>query len=303
VFFEPDYFPSGPSLFPSWPVWRPNWALSLLAVTGTILFVPKILSVALIAARGQARAFGGVGRLLASVVLDVALSSLLAPIRMAFHSRFVFTNLIGRTVVWRSQPRDDAETTWGDAVRAHGVDTVVATAWGGALYLLNPEYFWWVVPIVGALVLGIPISVVASGVAAGERARDLGLFLTPEESNPPVEIRDVGRYLRPATEPVPDGFVGAIVDPYANALHCALLRPARAVRRAIGAARAALVEAACRQGPHALSVRDQRLLFADPALVAELHRCVWDEEEGERAPAWELTPAIRARQTGSHRTW
>ena len=41
--------------------------------------------------------------LLASVVLDVVLSSLLAPIRMAFHSRFVFTNLIGRTVVWRSQ--------------------------------------------------------------------------------------------------------------------------------------------------------------------------------------------------------
>jgi membrane glycosyltransferase len=51
-------------------------------------------------------------RLFASVVLDVVLSSLLAPIRMAFHSRFVFTNLIGRTVVWRSAPREDAETSW-----------------------------------------------------------------------------------------------------------------------------------------------------------------------------------------------
>ena len=289
VFFEPDYFPSGPSLFPSWPVWRPNWALSLLAVTGTILFVPKILCVARLAARGQARAFGGVIRLVLSVVLDVALSSLLAPIRMAFHSRFVFTNLIGRTVVWRSQPRDDAETSWADSVRAHGLDTVIASAWGGALYSLNPEYFWWVLPIIGALVLGIPLSVWASGVAAGERARDLGLFLTPGETHPPVEIRDVERYLHAAPAPRADGFVQAVVDPYANALHCALLRPARARRRAITAARAALLDAATREGPRAVGPREQRQLFADPLLMAELHRRVWDEEEGERVATWDLS--------------
>ena len=298
VFFEPDYFPSGPSLFPSWPVWRPNWALSLLAVTGTILFVPKILSVVLIAARGQARAFGGLLRLLASVVLDVAMSSLLAPIRMAFHSRFVFTNLIGRTVVWRSQTREDAETTWGDAVRAHGLDTVIASAWGAALYMLNPEYFWWVVPIVGALVLGIPISVVASGIAAGERARELGLFLTPAESDPPEEIRNVARQLERRPAAATDGFARAIADPYANALHCALLRPARPHPRPIDAARAAVVADACRHGPDALAAADRKLIFADPQLVTELHRCVCDEEEGERASAWNLSvaPGMRSRR-------
>ncbi len=294
VFFEPDYFPSGPSLFPSWPVWRPNWAISLLAVTGTILFVPKILSVALIAARGQARAFGGVLRLLLSVVLDVALSSLLAPIRMAFHSRFVFTNLIGRTVVWRSQPRDDAETTWGDAVRAHGIDTIVASAWGGALYMLNPEYFWWVLPIIAALVLGIPLSVWASGVAAGDRARDLGLFLTPGETHPPVEIREVARRLAASRPAAADGFEQAVIDPYANALHCALVRPGRALRRVITEARAALLAAACRQGPRALGAREQRQLFADPLLMAELHRRVWDEEDAERAATWNLSIATGA---------
>src|SRR5947208_14503217 len=48
VLREPNYFPSGPSLFPEWPIWRPNWARALLAVTGMILFLPKLLSVALI---------------------------------------------------------------------------------------------------------------------------------------------------------------------------------------------------------------------------------------------------------------
>jgi membrane glycosyltransferase len=290
VFFEPDYFPSGPSLFPEWPVWRPNWALSLLAVTGMILFVPKILSVLLIAAHGQARAFGGVLRLLASVVLDVVLSSLLAPIRMAFHSRFVFTNLIGRTVVWRSQTREDAETSWRDAIRAHGFDTLFASAWGAALYSLNPDYFWWVLPIIGALVLAIPVSVMASRVTTGDRAREIGLFLTPEETDPPTEIRAVAAQLETGDgyRPMRDDFVAAVVDPYVNALHRALLRPARRLRTSLRAAHVALLDEVFRKGPSVLTPADRRALLRHPDLVAELHRRAWDEDVPERAARWNL---------------
>src|SRR5262249_21379931 len=109
----PEYFPHGPSLFPEWPVWRPDWALSLVAVIGMILFFPKFLSIVLIVfKRRDARAYGGVARLTLSVIAEIILSSLLAPIRMVFHSRFVLTNLLGRTVAWRSQVRDDADTGW-----------------------------------------------------------------------------------------------------------------------------------------------------------------------------------------------
>jgi membrane glycosyltransferase len=289
VFFEPDYFPSGPSLFPEWPVWRPNWALSLLATTGLILFLPKILSILLITVHGQARAYGGVLRLMASVVLDVVLSSLLAPVRMAFHSRFVFTNLIGRTVVWRSQTREDAETSWADAIRAHGFDTLFASAWGVSLFMLNPDYFWWVLPIIGALAVGIPVSVLASRVDMGSRARGLGLFLTPEEGDPPAEIRAVAARLAalgPARER--DGFVAAIVDPFLNALHRALLRPVRSLRPSIRAAHAALVDEALRKGPQGLTVAERRLLLRHPDLMAELHRRVWDEDDDDRALQWTL---------------
>jgi len=37
-------------------------------------------------------------------VATAVISSLLAPIRMVFHSRFVLLNLLGRTVTWRSLP-------------------------------------------------------------------------------------------------------------------------------------------------------------------------------------------------------
>src|SRR6185369_9773288 len=186
---EPNYFPSGPSLFPEWPIWRPNWARALLAVTGMILFLPKLLSIALIALKSRdTRAYGGFGKLSLSVLLEVMMSSLLAPIRMVFHSRFVLQNLLGRTVTWRSQGRDDTETSWSEAIRHHGIDTVVACAWGGTLFWLNPDYFWWVLPIIGALILSVPLSVLASRVTLGERARAKRLFLIPEEIDPPREL-------------------------------------------------------------------------------------------------------------------
>src|SRR5262249_35209220 len=92
----PEYFPHGPSLFPEWPIWRPDWALALLGVIAMVLFLPKLLSIVLIGLkRRDARAYGGLGRLTASVLLEILLSSLLAPIRMVFHTRFVLTNLLG----------------------------------------------------------------------------------------------------------------------------------------------------------------------------------------------------------------
>ena len=61
----------------------PTGRSSLLAVTGVILFLPKMLEhPADPVARRRRAAYGGVVRLLASVVLEIVLSSLLAPIRM-----------------------------------------------------------------------------------------------------------------------------------------------------------------------------------------------------------------------------
>jgi membrane glycosyltransferase len=269
-------------------VWRPDWALALIAVIGMILFFPKALSIALIALRRrESRAYGGMIALTVSVVLEIILSSLLAPIRMTFHSRFVMMNLLGRTVTWRSQDRDETSTSWREALRHHGFDSLVASAWGTCLFLLNPHYFWWVTPIIGALILAVPTSVVTSRVRVGERARRGGLFLIPEETNPPTELRDVIELQR-ATKQTPedDGFVRAAVDPFVNAMHRALLGGRRSLRGSIRAARRALLERALADGPSSLSARERRVLLMDPDMTDELHRRVWALPEREQARRW-----------------
>ena len=291
---EPDYFPHGASLFPEWPIWRPDWAMWLLGITGMILFLPKVLSIVLITVREHStKLYGGVIKLSASVFLEILLSSILAPIRMVFHTRFVIMNLFGRTVTWKSQGRDDAETSWGEAIRHHGSDTLIATVWGITLYWLNPDYFWWVTPIIGGLILSIPASVLASRVTLGEKARAAGLFLVPEEVDPPIELRDSHELMRryrqrakhlPSVER--DGFVRAAVDPYVNGVHRALLGPPRRLRDAIRGRREALVARAVDEGPGALGARERALVLSDPALVDELHRRVWEVPDHTRAQRW-----------------
>ena len=283
---EPDYFPHGASLFPEWPVWRPDWALALLAVTALILFLPKILSVLLIAISGRTRLYGGFLRLSASVFLEILLSSLLAPIRMVFHTRFVLSNLLGRTVVWGSQNREDNETGWVEASRHHGLDSVLASAWALALFWLSPDYFWWVTPIVAALMLSVPTSVLTSRVSLGDGARSLRLFCTPEEIDPPAELVDLARELEnaeavAATVPAAerDGLVRAAVDPWVHALRTALARGRRRMRPALRARREALVERFLTEGPDSLDRRERTVALSDPDLTVALHRRIWSAPE------------------------
>ncbi|MFZ2224210.1 MAG: glucans biosynthesis glucosyltransferase MdoH [Candidatus Deferrimicrobium sp.] len=290
--FGPRYFPSGPSLFPQWPIWRPDWALTLAALTAAILFLPKILGVALVCLRGTVRSYGGVIRFAASVLFEIVLSALLAPIRMMFHARFVVLTFIGSAVSWGPQARKDAETRWEEAIRHHGLDTLVATVWGLGMYALNPSYFWWLTPIVGALILSVPLSVFASRLRIGELARALGIFLTPEETSPRKELEEFRRELGLATAAgrgpvaVHDGFVRAIVDPYANALHCMLLGRTRKLPPSIRDRREAARGRALREGPEALSASERGALVHDREGARALHREVWCLRPGDSARRW-----------------
>jgi membrane glycosyltransferase len=272
-----DYFPHGRSLFPEWPVWHPNWAITLMGVTAVILFLPKFLGSALVTLKWRnTQAFGGRLRFALSVFLETLFGSLFAPIRMVFHSRFVVLNTIGRRIVWRSQTRGDAETGWRAALRYHGLDTVVATVWGVAVYRLNPTYFWWLAPILIALVLSVPLSILVSRVRWGERARRWGLFLTPEETEPPEELRDLNAALAtPWAEVRGDGFARAVTAPGVNALHTTLLRAPRHLAPAIRAERRALLARALAHDPARLDEAARRILMLDPTLVDALHAGAW----------------------------
>jgi len=291
---EPDYFPAGRSLFPEWPVWSLDRALWLAAATGVTLFLPKVLAaLRVLLRRSQRRAYGGTFRFLASLATEVLASAIFAPIRMVFHTRFLLLTALGRTIGWRSPKRSDGGTSWGDALRYHWLDTVLASAWGLLVFWINPDYFWWLTPIVVALVLSVPLSVLASRVRFGERLRRIGLLRVPEETNPPPELAELAENLAAAEDAraaLPalqhDGLVRAVVDPTANALHRALRGVRRSFKPSIRDERRALVARALAEGPAALSVDEKRVLLSDADLMGVLHRQVWQLSDAAQAARW-----------------
>jgi membrane glycosyltransferase len=290
IFRTPAYFPPERVLFPAWPVWYPQWALVLLSMTATLLLLPKLLGVLLIMVqRGRSRLFGGRMRLLAGMLTEIFFSALFAPIRMLFHSKFVFFTLLGRQVGWAPQTRSDQGTGWGEAIRFHGGGTVIALIWGLILFATNRPFFWWICPIILPLLLSIPLSVLSSRPGIGKYFRKSGLFLIPEEIEPPVELLEFqekhgsrGRIL-----PIPEeaGFIRAIVDPNVNALHRAFLRKGKMPP---GLARRCqeLRDKALSLGPGSLTPAEKKTLLSDPQRILELHRAVWEEPNPQKAEMW-----------------
>lgn len=277
----PTYFPEPYQLFPVWPEWHPEWAIALFSATATLLFLPKIFGMLLLGAKGT-HPYGDGVRLMASTLAEMFMSALLAPIRMLFHTRFVLTALMGWTVSWKSPAREDAATTWTEAIKRHGTQTLFGVVWASGIYWLNPAYLWWLLPIIGALILSIPVSVFTSRASLGQSFRKARLFLIPEESWPPLEIRMTNRYLRRAA-PAPD-FVTAVVDPVVNAVACATGSARQVENEAPSAERTEVVQKALEGGPEALTGPERTLLLDDPMVLSSLHFEVWAAEKAQ--PGW-----------------
>jgi len=291
---EPHYFTASKSLFPVWPVWQPMWGMILLLTTAVILFLPKVMSYLILVFKfRRARLFGGAGRLALSVLLEVVFSALLAPIRMLFHSKFVFFTLLGRQIGWGSQQRDDRSTPWGEALRFHGGGALFGLLWGLVAWTYSPKFFWWISPIVIPIVLSVPLSVLTSRTDLGLWLRRRRLLLIPEEVEPEKEIRDVMEFTQ-AMEASPTrlglareaGFARAVVDPGVNALHLALHGSKRSLHPRIAAQRDQFVRTALEQGPQGLNTRQKLTLLDDPQRLAELHLRIWTLSETDLARQW-----------------
>ncbi|HLY55191.1 MAG TPA: glucans biosynthesis glucosyltransferase MdoH [Stellaceae bacterium] len=184
------YFKPGFNLFPTWPVATDFQIGLLLAITLASLFLPKVMGLLLVVFSSRARrSYGGLWRLLASVLLETVFSTLLAPVMMLFQTLFVVSTLIGRSVSWDAQPRDDRGLSWREGIVRHVGQSIFGLIWAGAVLWVAPDFFWWLTPVIFGLLLAIPLSVWSSRSALGLWLKRHGLFLTPEETDPPVELR------------------------------------------------------------------------------------------------------------------
>jgi len=292
--------PSRPEEYTSlfgWVIQVPQ-ALFLFFFTLLLLFLPKIVSVVSALGRGEVAAhFGGRMSLILSATLEALTSCLLAPINMVFNTKFVLFTLLGQGVGWVTQQRNASEdgTDWREAILTHGPMTLFGLVWGICSFILSPMFFWWLSPVIAGLVLSAPLSILLSKASVGQAARRIGLFRTPEETQPCYELRRLEqnlaacyKHLQPI-EPLREdyGLVQAVLDPYINAMHVALLRhrrPGEEAREWFVQLREGLLE----RGTGELSMKEKMALLLDADSMIWLHEELWRRPSDQVADCWRL---------------
>lgn len=268
----PTYFVEPYQLFPIWPTANFKLMLTLFGLTAVLLLAPKVISLFAIIVRGDAKRYGGVAKLLLSALLEFFHSVLLAPVRMLFHTQFVLAALTGVKLDWKSPPRNDDSTGWGEAVRRHALGSLLALAWIGVILVTSAVFQWWLSPVLAGLLLAIPLSAWTSRAGPGRWLARHGIFLIPEEMSQPPVLAEADRYAD--SFGTPPGFVDAVVDEgvFADAVRAIPARPP--VTGAKAAAQQRLVEKAAQGGPTALTKADRLRLLADAQALRAVHERV-----------------------------
>ncbi|ATA23582.1 glucan biosynthesis glucosyltransferase H [Brenneria goodwinii] len=281
---EPQYFLQPRQLFPVWPQWRPELAIALFSTTLVLLFLPKLLSVILICAKG-AKAYGGAFRLVLSLLMEMIFSVLLAPVRMLFHTVFVVSAFLGWSVQWKSPQRDDDATPWGEAFVRHGSQLVLGLVWAIGMAWLDLRFLWWLSPIVFSLILSPFVSVYSSRASLGLGCKRAKLLLIPEEYDPPRELVATDTYWQLNRQhKLDNGFMQAVFDPSINALASAMATARHRFSQVIEDARQRNVNDALSRKPEEVDDNQRLTLLSDPVTISRLHYHVW--QKPEQYAAW-----------------
>ena len=190
----PVYFMSD-SLFPRFPHPETEKGLALLFGVVALLILPKALLLLRAVATGDDGPYGGSARASLSALLELLLASLLAPIHMMFQSRSVYQVMTGADFGWPSSDREDGSLDMLTAWKASWWMTVFGAGTLAFAYYFAPSLVVWLWPVTLPLVFAPPIIWWTASPRAGLRARNRGIFLTPQEWNEVPVISAAARAL------------------------------------------------------------------------------------------------------------
>jgi membrane glycosyltransferase len=160
-----------------------SWALWLLTLA--LLLLPRALGVLAAWLGGEHTRYGGLPRLLAGTLLELALSAAAAPLRMLAHSAFVLGALTGLRLEWKSPPRGASAVGWREAWARIGALALAACA--GLLLALpgsgvaEPAVL---LPLALPLLLAVPFTVLTGSPRVGAAAQRRGWLTIPDEQRP-----------------------------------------------------------------------------------------------------------------------
>lgn len=178
---RPEYFKT-PALFPTWPVFDSERAVALFLISMGVVLAPKALGwLAIMIRPRRLLRFGGPVALTLSVLVELLLSVLYAPIMMIAQSGFVRAVLFGADSGWATQRRGDGRIGFGAALHAHRWHMAIGLALALLSYELKPALFLWLLPVSSGLVLAAPLSWMSGSVTLGQALKRLTILRTPEE--------------------------------------------------------------------------------------------------------------------------
>jgi membrane glycosyltransferase len=186
---RPEYFSHDFQLFPTWPRFDIELMMTLFWFSMIVLLIPKTVGlIRALSSRRMRRGGGGVIGITASVLLEVILSALYAPILMLVQSRHVFEIFMGRDSGWKAQRREIGSTSWSEAWLFHSRHMLLASMTAAILWFLSPPLLAWVSPALLGLFLAVPLSRASGSESLGLALGRLALLRTPEEIEPPALV-------------------------------------------------------------------------------------------------------------------
>jgi membrane glycosyltransferase len=190
-FTPTDYFPE-PSLFPTWPVFDSERAITLFALSMGIVLLPKALAWlgGLLSLR-RCLAYGGPVVLTLSVLTEVLLSALFAPVMMLAQSQMVREILTGSDSGWKPQRRNDGSIALTTALNTHKWHMLIGLSAAGLTWYTQSGLFYWLLPVTCGLMLSAVLSWLSGMMVWGKVLRFFGILGTPEERRQPATVQKV----------------------------------------------------------------------------------------------------------------
>jgi membrane glycosyltransferase len=163
-----------------------------------------------------------------SVLIEVLLSALFAPVMMVAQSRMVWEIITGKDSGWKPQRRNDGSIPFTTALRTHSWHMILGISAAVLTYYMQHDLFYWLLPVTGGLILSAVLSWISGKRLPGRVLQLIGILKTPEEHRVPAILTRVTDELAASKSyPLSTPLDVLLNNDALRAWHCAQIRPTR----------------------------------------------------------------------------
>ncbi len=161
----------------------------LFAIILTMSFAPKLMGLAgILGSSREAARYGGRGRVILGGLVEIVMTTLMAPVVAFAIAVFATGLLFGKRLDWRAQSRSGRRVGWNEAARSFWPQTAFGAALLGVLAAFMPGVLPWAMPVVAGLCLSIPLAVLTTSATLSGWSRRSGVCDIPEDHAPPPAL-------------------------------------------------------------------------------------------------------------------